>query len=75
MTEKVSYKYSIKFNQSLTSGTIAFEGYYAFDEHEKYNPHILLTFLKETENTFKDAGYKVASTIPNNLKQLGNDKK
>jgi len=72
MTEKTGYKYSVKFNQSLTSGTIAFEGYYAFDEIEDYDKETLLGLLVTTEKVFQDAGYKVASIVPNNLKQLAN---
>ena len=72
---KTGYKYSIKFNQSLTSGTLGFEGYYAFDEYDSFNPHILLEMLKEQEKVFTEAGYKVASIVPNNLKQLANKPK
>ncbi len=76
MTEKTGYKYSIKFNQSLTSGTIAFEGYYAFDDFvTDYDPERLLTMLKNTETVFQAAGYKVASIIPNNMRDLENKKK
>jgi hypothetical protein len=70
MTEKTGYKYSIKFNQSLTSGTIAFEGYYAFDNPSEFDKGILLGLLIAQEKAFQDKGYKVASIIPNNLKQL-----
>ena len=72
MTEKAGYKYSIKFNQSLTSGTIAFEGYFAFDLLNEYDKQALLILLQNTEKVFQDAGYKVASIVPNNLKQLAN---
>jgi hypothetical protein len=77
MTEKTGYKFSAKFNQSLTSGTIAFEGYFGFDSFEEYllNKDVLLRILKEQEEIFTKEGYKVASIIPNNLKLLGNDKK
>lgn len=70
MTEKVSYKYSIKFSQSLTSGTIAFEAYHAFDLLSEYDKNALLLLLQNTEEVFQKAGYKVASIVPNNLKQL-----
>jgi hypothetical protein len=72
MTEKTGFKYSIKFSQSLTSGTIAFEGFYAFDEIKDYDKETLLRLLVSTEKVFQDAGYKVASIVPNNLKQLAN---
>ena len=75
MTEKTGCKYSVKFNQSLTSGTIAFEGYYAFDHLGEYEPSVLVTLLHNTEKLFQDAGYKVASIVPNNLKQLANGNK
>ena len=77
MTEKTGYKYSIKFNQSLTSGTIAFEGYYAFDTVDEglIDNHPLLHILKNIEKQFQEAGYKVASIIPNNMKDLENKKK
>jgi hypothetical protein len=71
-SQKTGYKYSIKFNQSLTSGTIAFEGYYAFDQVGDYDKKTLLELLKNTEKVFQDEGYKVASIVPNNLKQLAN---
>ena len=72
--QKTGYKYSIKFNQSLTSGTIAFEGYFAFDEFHEFDtkPNPLLPMLQSIEKDFMDAGYKVASIVPNNLKQLAN---
>ena len=74
MTEKVSYKYSIKFSQSLTAGTIAFEGYYAFDDKDEYDPMVLLKMLEDTEDAFAKEGYKVASIIPNNMRDLANRK-
>lgn len=72
MTEKTGYKYSIKFNQSLTSGTIAFEGYFAFDSPIDFDPTVLVSMLKEQESAFQNEGYKVASAVPNNMKQLPN---
>jgi hypothetical protein len=68
MTEKTGLQILIKFNQSLTSGTIAIEGYYAFDEMEDYDKESLLVLLVTTEKVFLDAGYKVASIVPNNLR-------
>ena len=73
MTEKTGYKYSIKFNQRLTSGTIAFEGYYAFDEFPQ-QLNLLVEMLKSTEKVFAEEGYKIASSIPNNLQKLSNAK-
>ena len=72
MSEKTGYKYSIKFNQSLTSGTFAFEGYLGFDHPSEFDATILVNMLKEQESAFQAEGYKVASIIPNNLKQLSN---
>ena len=63
MTEKIGYKYSIKFNQSLTSGTIAFEGYYAFDEAKDFEKKVLVELMKAQEKAFQDEGYKIASKI------------
>ena len=72
--EKTGYKYSIKFSQSLTSGTIAFEGYFAFDEPGDFEREagILMTMLQIQEDIFTKEGYKVASTIPNNMRDLAN---
>jgi hypothetical protein len=72
MSEKTGFKYSIKFNQSLTSGTIAFEGYFAFDHPTEFDTGKLLGMLQEQETAFANAGYKIASSIPNNMKQLSN---
>ena len=75
-TEKTGYKYSIKFNQSLTAGTIAFEGFFAFDDPEQFDQQngILLTMLQVQEEIFRSQGYKVASSIPNNMRDLANRK-
>lgn len=54
--EKTGYKYSINFNQSLTIGTIAFEGYFAFDLLSEYDKQALLLLLQNTEKVFQDAG-------------------
>ena len=54
--EKTGYKYSIKFNQSLTIGTIAFEEYFAFDLLSEYDKQALLLLLQKTEKVFQDAG-------------------
>ncbi len=72
--QKTGYKYSIKFNQSLTSGTLAFEGYFGFDDPQEFEEQSakLLTMLQKTEEVFTTAGYKVASIIPNNMRELAN---
>jgi len=55
------FKYSIKFNQSVTTGVIGFSGEYNFNE--KFTVGGLLNMLKEQEKAFKLAGYRVASDI------------
>ena len=77
MTEKTGFKYSIGFGQSMTSGVLAFHGEYHFDDPTEFNLQNakLLTMLKNQEEVFTNAGYKVASIIPNNMKQLPNTKK
>ena len=72
--QKTAYKYVIKFSQSLTSGVIAFHGDISFDDLKEFDGSVLLTLFKIQEQAFIDAGYKVASTIPNDLKQKQLDK-
>ena len=71
-----TWKYSIKFSQSLTSGIIAFHGEFNFDKLiADFDPTVLRDLIKIQEQAFKDAGYSVASIIPNNLKDLADKKK
>jgi hypothetical protein len=72
--QKTGYKYNIKFSQSLTSGMIAFHGDIGFDDLKEFDGSVLLTLFKTQEQAFIDAGYKVASTIPNNMKDLAEKK-
>ena len=73
MTEKTGYKYTVKFSQSLTTGTIGFEGSYSFDDpkdienpiHKQY----LVTLLEEIETTFDKKGYKIATFVPTNAEK------
>jgi hypothetical protein len=71
MTEKTGFKYSIKFNQSLSSGVVAFEGHYQFDESSDieltHNKEFLVNQLKEQQRIFRLAGFKVASDIPEKM--------
>ena len=75
MTEKTGYKYSIGFGQSMTSGVLAFHADYSFDGDDGLDTKFLVEMLQKQEKAFADAGYKVASIIPNNLKDLPNSKK
>jgi hypothetical protein len=72
MTDKTSFKYSIKFNQSLSNGMIAFEGYMAFDDMADYdtNKNLLWQKLQEQDKLFRDNGFRTACEIPNNMDKL-----
>jgi hypothetical protein len=70
--DKTAYRYRVGFNQSLSTGIIAFEGVIQFDESEAkfrdaYNVH-LCTLLKDAEIAFKEFGYRVASDIEPKIK-------
>jgi len=60
MTEK-TWKRSMHFSQSVSSGIIAFSGEINFDGD--LNIDDLVKMLKEQEQAFRDAGYKVATDI------------
>lgn len=73
---KTGYRYSISFSQSLSSGVIAFSGTVQFDEDKDGNvPNYheeLFALLQDTEEQFKNNGYRVASDI---VPKEGKDKK
>lgn len=65
--QKTGFKYSVKFSQSLTTGTLGFEGFYAFSELENFDENILVEALKRQEDAFrKDGIHKVATYDPTN---------
>ena len=76
MTDKTGYKFSIKANQSLSNGMIAFEGYFAFDTFDEFltNKDLLTKMFQETQAQFEKEGFKCSSIIPNNMKDLANSK-
>lgn len=76
MTEKTGYKFSIKANQSLSNGMIAFEGYFAFDTFDEFNINkdLLVKMFKTQQEEFEREGFKCSSIIPNNMKELANSK-
>src|SRR4029079_1637166 len=69
MTEKTGYKFSIKANQSLSSGMIGLEAYYAFDGQKDFDATVIPNILKAQEQKLTKAGYKLCSLIPNNMEQ------
>ena len=70
MSEKTGYKYSVKFSQSLTTGTIGFEGYQAFDDINEFDKTMLPTLLENIEAEFSKRGYKIASITPTNAEKV-----
>jgi len=64
------FKYSVKFSQSLTTGTIGFEGYLAFDDVNDFDKTLLVTMLENIEGEFHKRGYKVASIEPTNSEKI-----
>lgn len=70
MSEKTGYKYSVKFSQSLTTGTIGFEGYQAFDDINEFDKTMLATLLENVEAEFSKRGYKIASINPTNSEKV-----
>ena len=67
VVQKTSFRYSIKFTQSVTSGMIAFHGDLNFDSLPEFDGSILVDLMKIQETAFTDAGYKCASTIPEDM--------
>ena len=59
--EKTGYKFSVKTSQSLTSGVIGLECYFAFDQLSDFNPDALLCMLQKAERKLTKQGYRVAS--------------
>lgn len=59
----------------MTSGVLAFHGSVSFDNAKEVPDDALLKMLQKQEEIFQEKGYKVASIIPNNLKQLANNGK
>lgn len=69
-TGKTSYKFSVKANQSLTTGTIGFEGYLASDKPITDDDALnLLRGIERCEEKFEAAGYLVAKTSPTSIKK------
>jgi hypothetical protein len=60
----------VKFSQSLTTGTIGFEGYLAFDEPNQFDKTMLATLLENVEAEFSKRGYKIASLSPTNSEKV-----
>lgn len=73
MTEKTGFKYTVKFSQSLTTGTIGFEGSYNFDDPKEFenpkNKQYLVGLLEAIEETFEKKGFKIASITPTNMEK------
>ena len=68
MTEELRLK--ISFDQSVSSGIIGFHATYEMSEIPTGVPTVLRDMLKQQEQLFRDAGYRVASDIkPKEVKE------
>lgn len=68
------YAYSVYQKQSLTNGIIAIEvSFHTDNPDEAKSGDIVYEIFKNTEDKFKQ-NYKVASLIPENIKQLPSSK-
>jgi hypothetical protein len=69
---KNDYAFSVTVKQSLTSGILAFDLTYSTDYAIDLKGEKLLTIFKNVQEAFQKDGFKVASIIPNNMKDLAN---
>jgi hypothetical protein len=70
---KKDFAYSVTVKQSLTSGIVAFDVTYSTDYAiDALKGEKLLTIFKNVQEAFSKDGFKVASIIPNNMKDLAN---
>jgi len=70
-----TYAYSVYTKQSLTNGIIAIETSFHTDKvEEAKDAKTIFEIFANLEQKYKDKGYKVASMIPNNMKELANKK-
>jgi len=72
--DKAEYTWTVSAKQSLTSGMVAFDVTYKTDKVDTTDGTMLMTVFKNAEKAFEGDGYKVAKIIPNNMKELANQK-
>jgi len=70
---KISLK--ISFDQSVSSGIIAFHATYETDLIPTTTPTVLLDMLRNQETLFRSKGYRVASDIEPKEKKESSEKK